>query len=274
MYNVSQQEVEAILSAITREASAITFYSQLANEAPNPRHKNEIFHTLEDKKVHLNQFTNLYITLTGQQPAYQISDISIRSYGEGIQNAYQTEIEGYEEYQKSALSTQHPHIRTVFFQASKGEREHAARCVYLSRDIYQERKDYGGEPFVVDIEKATLQNNTYRTALWTGDKMQVTVMSIDVGDDIGLEVHPDTDQFIRIEQGQGLVQMGDEKDQLDFEAMAYDDYAIMIPAGKWHNITNTGNRPMKVYVLYAPPEHPFGTIHKTKADAMAAESNY
>lgn len=96
-------------------------------------------------------------------------------------------------------------------------------------------------------------------------------MSINVGDDIGLEVHPTTDQFIRIEKGQGLVQMGDSKDNLDIQEMLLDDYAIMIPAGKWHNVTNVGNTPLKIYVIYAPPEHPFGTVHETKAAAMAAE---
>lgn len=131
-------------------------------------------------------------------------------------------------------------------------------------------RDYGKEPFVVNIEQVTKQNNTYRTALWTGEHFQVTVMSIPVGSDIGLEVHPNTDQFIRIEEGQGLVQMGDSRDKLDFEVAAYEDYAIMVPAGKWHNLTNTGNKPLKVYVIYAPPEHPFGTVHATKADAMAS----
>ncbi|MGE7274741.1 cupin domain-containing protein [Brevibacillus panacihumi] len=135
-------------------------------------------------------------------------------------------------------------------------------------------KDYGGKPFVVNIDQASKQNYNYRTALWTGEHFQVTLMSISMGDDIGLEVHPTTDQFIRVEEGQGLVQMGDSKDRLDFQAMAYDDYAIMIPAGKWHNVINTGNRPLKIYVIYAPPEHPFGTIHETKANAMPSERNY
>ncbi|MCM3784967.1 cupin domain-containing protein [Neobacillus mesonae] len=133
-------------------------------------------------------------------------------------------------------------------------------------------KDYGRQPLVINIEQAAKQNDTYRTALWTGEHFQVTVMSINVGEDIGLEVHPHTDQFIRIEEGQGLVQMGDSKDQLDFEANAYTNDAIMVPAGKWHNVTNTGTVPLKVYVIYAPPEHPFGTVHYTKADSMASES--
>ncbi|PZD97165.1 cupin domain-containing protein [Paenibacillus sambharensis] len=128
--------------------------------------------------------------------------------------------------------------------------------------------DHGPNPFVVNIEQAAKQNTNYRTALWTGKYFQVTLMCINVGDDIGLEVHPTTDQFIRIEQGQGLVQMGDSKDNLDFQEPAYDDYAIMIPAGKWHNITNTGTIPLKVYVIYAPPEHPRGTVHVTKAAAI------
>lgn len=131
--------------------------------------------------------------------------------------------------------------------------------------------DHGGQPYVVDIEKATKQNNTYRTAIWTGEHLQVTVMSINVGDDIGLEVHPNTDQFIRIEEGQGLVQMGKTKDRLDFQANATDGYAVMVPAGMWHNITNTGKKPLKVYAIYAPPEHPFGTVEATKAVAMANE---
>ncbi|WP_125153246.1 cupin domain-containing protein [Clostridium rectalis] len=132
-------------------------------------------------------------------------------------------------------------------------------------------KDYGPQPFVVNIEKATTQNNKFRTTLWTGKHLQVTLMSIKVGEDIGLEIHPKVDQFIRIEEGEALVQMGDRKDKLNFEKRISDDYAIMVPAGKWHNITNIGRKPLKLYSIYAPPEHPFGTVHETKAIAEAAE---
>lgn len=135
-------------------------------------------------------------------------------------------------------------------------------------------KDYGPEPFVVNINEAAKQNNTYRTALWTGKHLQVTLMSINVGEDIGLEIHPNVDQFLRIEQGQGIVQMGKSKDNLNFQRNAYDDFAIMIPAGTWHNVTNTGNIPLKLYSIYAPPNHPFGTVHVTKADALAMEEDY
>jgi len=134
-----------------------------------------------------------------------------------------------------------------------------------------ELTDYGRQPYVVNINEATKQNNTFRTTLWTGDHLQVAVMSINVGEDIGLEVHPTVDQFLRIEQGQGVVQMGDTKDNLNFMQRVYDDYAIIVPAGKWHNVTNTGNLPLKLYTIYAPPQHSFGTVHRTKAEAMAAE---
>ncbi|MHC6178606.1 cupin domain-containing protein [Clostridium sp. JNZ X4-2] len=132
-------------------------------------------------------------------------------------------------------------------------------------------RDYGPQPFVVNINEATEQNNNFRTALWTGKHLQVTLMSINVGDDIGLEMHPNVDQFIRVEEGQGLVRMGNRKDNLNFQRRVEDDFAIMVPAGTWHNVVNTGNKPLKVYSIYAPPEHPRNTVHMTKADAEAAE---
>lgn len=132
--------------------------------------------------------------------------------------------------------------------------------------IYQLR-DYGPEPYVVDIEEITEQNDNFRLALWTGQHFQATLMNIGVGEDIGLELHEDTDQFLRIEQGQGIVRMGDTPDNLDFQAYVYEDYAIFVPAGKWHNLINTGNVPIKLYSIYAPPHHPHGTIHRTKRES-------
>ncbi len=136
---------------------------------------------------------------------------------------------------------------------------------------YSRLKDFGPEPFVVNINEAAKQNNTFRTALWTGKHLQLTLMSINVGEDIGLEIHPHLDQFIRIEEGQGLVQMGVRRDRLDFQQRVYDDFAFFIPAGTWHNLINTGNKPIKLYSIYAPPQHPRGTVHQTKAIAEAAE---
>jgi len=126
--------------------------------------------------------------------------------------------------------------------------------------------DNGPNPYVVDIEKATKLNDAFRTAIWTGEHFQLTLMSIQPGDDIGLEMHPDVDQFIRIEQGRGIVMMGDRKERLDFQRHVSADTAIIIPAGKWHNLINTGGMPIKLYSIYAPPQHPFGTVHRTKAD--------
>ncbi|WP_054861677.1 cupin domain-containing protein [Gracilibacillus sp. JCM 18860] len=134
---------------------------------------------------------------------------------------------------------------------------------------HQMFSDHGMNPFVVNIEQASLVNNTFRTALWTGKHLQVTLMSIGVGEDIGLERHPSTDQFLRIESGQGIVLMGDHPNQLTFRQQVAKNSAIMVPAGKWHNLINTGNSPIKLYSIYAPPEHPFGTVHRRKADAIA-----
>jgi mannose-6-phosphate isomerase-like protein (cupin superfamily) len=131
--------------------------------------------------------------------------------------------------------------------------------------------DYGPFPFVVNIDEATEQNNTYRTALWTGKHLQLTLMSIDVDDDIGLEIHPETEQFLRIEDGQGLVQMGMSRDNLEIQEYVSDDDAFIVPAGVWHNVVNTGDRPLKLYSIYAPPHHARGTVHQTKADAQREE---
>ncbi|MFW6265002.1 MAG: cupin domain-containing protein [Bacillota bacterium] len=128
-------------------------------------------------------------------------------------------------------------------------------------------RDYGPCPFVINIEEATVENDYFRIALWTGEYLQLTLMSIDPGDDIGLEMHPDIDQFIRIEQGRGTVMMGDTRDQLHYRTRVYDDDAIFIPAGTWHNLVNIGRAPLKLYSIYAPPEHPRGTVHETKEDA-------
>lgn len=134
---------------------------------------------------------------------------------------------------------------------------------------YQHLMDYGPNPFVVNIEQATRQNDAFRVALWTGEHLQLTLMSIGVGEDIGLEVHNDLDQFLRIEQGRGLVMMGDSMDRLYYQQRVMDDYAIIIPAGKWHNLINTGCVPLKLYSIYAPPAHPHGTVHRTREEAEA-----
>lgn len=128
-------------------------------------------------------------------------------------------------------------------------------------------KDHGKEAYVVNIDKYSHENSNYRTTIWTGEKLQVTVMSIAVGDDIGLEVHHGIDQFLRIEAGRGLCQMGDAEDDLSFEQEVGADEAIFVPADKWHNVTNIGDEPLKLYTVYAGPDHLPGTLHETHEDA-------
>lgn len=132
-------------------------------------------------------------------------------------------------------------------------------------------KDYGAKPFIVDIDCITKANPNYRTALWTGEHLQVTLMCIPVGGDIGLEVHCDTDQFLRIESGTGLAVMGPCKNNLSIRKEVCSDDAVIVPAGTWHNIINTGEVPLKIYSIYAPPHHPFGTIQRTKEEAERQE---
>lgn len=133
-------------------------------------------------------------------------------------------------------------------------------------------QDNGPNPYVVNIEELTLQNDNFRTAAWTGSNLQMTLMAIQPGDDIGLEVHEDHDQFLRIEQGTARVEMGPTETDLQTWDAA-DDFAIFVPAGTWHNVVNTGTDTLKVYSIYAPPEHPRGTVHVTKAEAEAAEAH-
>jgi len=128
-------------------------------------------------------------------------------------------------------------------------------------------RDHGPLPYVVDINKVTVQNNNYRATVWTGRHLQLTVMSIPPGGDIGLEMHHDTDQFLRIEEGQGVVQMGPSRNNLNFRQPVFGEFAIFVPAGTWHNITNVGRTPLRLYSIYAPPHHPHGTVHHTKAIA-------
>ena len=128
--------------------------------------------------------------------------------------------------------------------------------------------------WVADIERATLDNENFRTVLWTGEHSQLTVMRIAAGEDIGLEVHSDHDQINRIEEGKGRAELGPSEDEVaethDVEA----DWAIVVPAGTWHNVVNTGDGDLKVYSLYSPPEHPPNTVHRTKAEAEAAEATH
>ena len=126
--------------------------------------------------------------------------------------------------------------------------------------------------WVDDIEKATLANTTFRTVLFTGEHLQMTVMTIEVGSEVGREVHPHLDQFLRLEQGSARVEFGPTEDEVTETYEAEDDWAIIVPAGTWHNIVNTGGDQLKLYSIYSPPQHPDGTVHRTKAEADEAEA--
>jgi len=120
--------------------------------------------------------------------------------------------------------------------------------------------------YVNNIEKDTLENENFRKVLNTAKYSQLVVMSLLPGEEIGNEVHPDVDQFIRVEQGGGKAVLNNSD-----EYELGEDFAIVIPAGTWHNIINTSDSKMKLYTVYTPPNHPEGTIHKTKAEADKAE---
>ena len=125
--------------------------------------------------------------------------------------------------------------------------------------------------WVGDIERSTLENGTFRTVMFTGEHTQLTLMRLRVGENIGREAHPSTDQFIRIEQGRARVEFGTAEDRIDATYDVEEDWAIVIPAGVWHNVINTGTGDLRLYSLYSPPEHPPGTVHRTKDEADAGE---
>lgn len=132
--------------------------------------------------------------------------------------------------------------------------------------------DIGPKPQSFDLERATQDNSNYRSVAWSGRYLQLTLMSIPVASDIGLEMHAETDQFLRLDAGRGLVEMGPSKDELTFRSEVSDGWCIMVPAGTWHNITNTGDAPMQVYAIYAPAHHAPGKIQVTAGEA-AADTN-
>jgi mannose-6-phosphate isomerase-like protein (cupin superfamily) len=122
--------------------------------------------------------------------------------------------------------------------------------------------------FVGNIENMTERNSDFRRVLYTGKQLQLVLMSLQPGEDIGEEVHPDRDQFFRVEEGNGEVWIDGHTTKIK------SDFAILVPAGARHNVKNTGDTPLKLYTLYGPPEHADGTVHVNKADAMASKEHF
>ena len=131
--------------------------------------------------------------------------------------------------------------------------------------------DKGPDPYVTNVEQLAVRNPNFRTAIWTGEHLQMTLMCIPPCGEIGLENHPETDQLIRIEQGMALVQMGKCRNQMDFQKNVSRGDAVFVPAGTWHNMSNTGRTVLRVSSVYAPPNHRRGTVHRTKAEAEREE---
>ena len=125
--------------------------------------------------------------------------------------------------------------------------------------------------WVGNVERETLENANFRTVLFTGDRAQLTVMRLAPGEEIGVEMHDHLDQFLRIEEGSGRVTFGRSADEVEETHDVEDDWAVIVPGGVWHNVINTGTGDLKLYSLYAPPEHAPDTVHRTKVEADAAE---
>lgn len=128
------------------------------------------------------------------------------------------------------------------------------------------------DAWVGDIEAITGDNDTYRTVLWTGANLQLTVMCLATGEEVGVEMHDHLDQFVRVESGAARVTLGPSATEVAVAHDIADDWAICIPGGTWHNVINTGTTELRLYSLYAPAEHPADTVHPTKAEAAAAEA--
>lgn len=122
--------------------------------------------------------------------------------------------------------------------------------------------------FVSDIEEMTEHNSDFRRVLYTGKNMQLVLMALGPGEEIGEEIHRDRDQFFRVEKGKGELWIDGHKTKIE------GDFAMLVPAGARHNIKNTGEKPLKLYSLYAPPQHADGTVHVTKADAEASKEHF
>lgn len=122
--------------------------------------------------------------------------------------------------------------------------------------------------FVGDIGESAVKSSDFRRVLYTGEHMQLVLMALRPGEEIGEEVHEDRDQFFRVEQGEGEVWIDGHQSKIRSEM------AIVVPAGARHNVKNTGGQPLKLYTLYGPPEHVDGTVHVTKAEALASDEHF
>jgi mannose-6-phosphate isomerase-like protein (cupin superfamily) len=169
-------------------------------------------------------------------------------------------------------------LASIYFVGHLNFKDWLTRCIgntYEQANDHEQNgpdmttKDTGPEPQFFNLEQETIDNPNYRTVAWSGRYLQLTLMSIPEGQDIGLEMHPETDQFLRLDAGQGRVQMGSTRDNLEFDQDVSDGWCILVPAGTWHNVSNIGDEPMQLYAIYAPAHHKPGKIHATAGLAAA-----
>jgi mannose-6-phosphate isomerase-like protein (cupin superfamily) len=120
---------------------------------------------------------------------------------------------------------------------------------------------HGVKGYCDDIEQRTIENQDFRRVLYTGKNLQLVLMTLQPGEEIGAEVHEDRDQFFRFEQGTGVVDIDGAENRVE------DDFAVIVPAGARHNVRNTGSAPLKLYTIYGPPEHKDGIVQSTKEEA-------
>ena len=128
-------------------------------------------------------------------------------------------------------------------------------------------KDYGGAPLILNLPVAAERNEHFRQAIWTGEDLQLTVMTIPMGGEIGAEMHENLDQMLRVESGVALVRIGEDLDHLRDTRRIGTGSVLLIPRGTYHNVLNVGREPLRLSSVYAPPAHPKGTVHKTKDEA-------
>ena len=126
-------------------------------------------------------------------------------------------------------------------------------------------------PAIINISAETWFNEYFRKEIWTGKHLQITVMNIPAGGEVGIELHDNLDQILAVEYGVASVYTGNSRQTINYLGRASQNTLIVIPAGTWHNVINERNIPLKLYSVYAPPKHPIGTIHKTKFDSDLAD---
>lgn len=265
-----EQATKTVEETLQREKTSLSMYYQVLDQFRNDPSEQGLVYAVQSKNQIIADLEQVYQYFTG----HQVDTRQLENNQEGeasIETIYEHALQGYEENYRKSEQINEPYSQQLLYQLAMIDYQIADHLSgYLENQQEDQTSsrvtDYGRNPLVIDIEDAAEANTDYLTALWTGEHLQVTLMSIPVGSDIGLDVHPDTDQFLRIEEGRGTVQMGNQQNNLNIQQRVEEDSAIMVPAGTWHNITNNGDEPLKLFSIYAPPHHSFGTVENKREE--------